>query len=301
VLSRPALLLPILAVCLAGVLALYLNRKPVLIWASGHRYRPRIPPEVQVLRDIPYTVFRGRSMKLDIYLPPSDGPHPLIVWLHSGAWKTLDRSCIEQGAMDQVLRGYALASVDYSLSSEEKWPAQLEEVRAAIHWLAANATKYRFDRTGVVLWGMSAGGHIASVVGASADLDTEEHSFRVLGVVAWCAPTDLSALSGSGYAAARQLLGDDPGEDSGKENPANPTRYIGPGDPPFFILHGSHDRVVPVAHAIRFTGELERAGIAVTFVERDNYSHEDVRFNSRECMVGLERFLDRLYSGKAGP
>jgi acetyl esterase/lipase len=86
----------ILAICILGIGALYLNRKALLIWVSGHRYRPRIPSQTKVIRDIEYAVYNGRSMKLDIYTADSEGSHPLIVWLHSGAWKTLEKSCIEQ-------------------------------------------------------------------------------------------------------------------------------------------------------------------------------------------------------------
>jgi acetyl esterase/lipase len=252
----PRLLL--VSICIAGVLALYANRKPILIWASGHRYRPRIPAQIQIFRDI------------------------------------------EQGAMDQVSRGYALASVDYSLSFEEKWPAQLQKVRAAMRWLGTNAATYGLNPTETVVWGMSAGGHLASVVGTSADLETGDRPYRIRAVVAWCAPSDLAALSDGAYASVRQLLGYDPKEDSGKEIPANPVRYISPGDPPFYILHGSKDTVVPVAHAIKLKNELEKAGIPVTFRELDQYVHEDIRFNSAECMPDLERFLDRLCLGKAG-
>lgn len=292
--SRSGLVLLILSICIVAAVALYANRKAVLVWASGHRYRPKVPARLLVSRDIEYTIFRGRSLKLDLYMPASGGPHPLIVWLHSGAWKTLDKSCIEQGAMDQVSRGYVLASVDYSLSSEEKWPAQLEEVRAVMRWLASNAATYGIDPTATVVWGMSAGGHIASVVGTSADLDGGDRPYRIRAVVACCAPTDLGELSGGAYASAGQLLGYDPREDGEKQTPANPARYINPGDPPFYILHGGKDTVVPLSHAIRFRDELERAGIDVAFKEMDQYAHEDIRFNSEECMRELELFLDRL-------
>jgi acetyl esterase/lipase len=300
VLIRLGSILLIVLICVAGAVAVYMNRKPILIWASGHRYRPRIPAQAQIFRDIEYTVFNGRSMRLDIYTPGRGNPHPLIVWLHSGAWKTLDKSCIEQGAMDQVSRGYALASVDYSLSYEEKWPAQLQQIRTAIQWMGANAATYGINPAATVIWGMSAGGHLASVVGTSADLESGNRPCRIVAVVAWCAPSDLAELSGGAYASARQLLGYEPEADSEKEIPANPLRYISRGDPPFYILHGGKDTVVPIASAVRFRDELEKAGVTVAFRVRDQYVHEDIRFNSAECMPDLERFLDRLCLGKAG-
>jgi acetyl esterase/lipase len=158
----------------------------------------------------------------------------LIVWLHSGAWKTLDKSCIEQGAMDQVRRGYALASVDYSLSFDRKWPAQLFQIRTAISWLKENSPRYNIDPDRVVVWGMSAGGHLAALIGTTgntlfppdADTRNDGRSHRVQGVVAWSAPVDLSGLKGAAYAAARQLLGYEPELDGAKQIPANPLKYI---------------------------------------------------------------------------
>ncbi len=283
----------IVTVCIAVLFVLFQNRKQILLWMSGFRYRPRIPAETRISRDLQYTVFNGRSMKLDLYLPASEGPHPLIVWLHSGAWKTLDASCIEQGAMDQVARGYALASVGYSLSMEEKWPAQLSQVRAALVWLGTNAGRYGIDPMRTVLWGMSAGGHIASVVGASDDLIQGSTPYRIRAVVAWCTPFDLAGLGSSALSAARQLLGYEPELDAEKSTPANPARYINPGDPAFYILHGGADTVVPISQAVRFRDALSSAGVGVTFRQMDGYTHEDRRFSSRECMTELEGFLDR--------
>jgi acetyl esterase/lipase len=297
--------LAVLALLLA-VFFLFMNRKAILIGLSGPRYRPEVPSETRVFKNIEYTVFRGKSMKLDIYTPASKGRFPLIVWLHSGAWKTLDKSCIEQGAMDQVKRGYALASVDYSLSFERKWPAQLFEIRAAILWLKENSSRYDIDPDTIIVWGMSAGGHLAALVGTAGnaafpqetDSGNADRSYRVQGVIAWCAPSDLSGLKGAAYGSARQLLGYEPELDGEKEIPANPMKYVDSEDPPFFILHGMKDNVVPASQSVELRDALEGAGVPASLRIIEEYSHEDVRFNSDACMEEVRTFLDGLEHAK---
>jgi acetyl esterase/lipase len=289
-------------VLLIVILLLFMNRKAILIGLSGARYRPKVPSEARVFKDIEYAVFQGKPIRLDIYTPESQGRFPLIVWLHSGAWETLDRSCIEQGAMDQVKRGYALASVDYSLSFERKWPAQLFEIRTAILWLKDNSSRYDIDPDQIVVWGMSAGGHLASLIGTTGDAafaqaagsGNADRSHRVQGVIAWCAPSDLSRLKGAAYASARQLLGYEPGLDGSKEMPANPMKYVDSEDPPFFILHGGKDNVVPSSQSVELRDALEGAGVPASLRIIEDYSHEDARFNSDSCMEEIRTFLDGL-------
>jgi len=290
------------SVLLIAAIGFFFNRRAILIGLSGLRYRPKVPSEAQVMKDLEYAVFDGTALKLDIYTPGSQGRFPLIVWLHSGAWKTLDKSCIEQGVMDQVRRGYALASVDYSLSFERKWPAQLFQIRAAILWLKKNSPFYGIDPDKIVVWGMSAGGHLASMIGATgntvfpydADKKTADNSHRVQGVIAWCAPSDLSELGGAAYASARQLLGYEPELDKTKEVPANPIKYLDSEDPPFFILHGVKDNVVPPSQSAGLHDALEAAGVPGILRMIEGYSHEDVRFNSEACMGEVRTFLDGL-------
>ncbi len=299
---KTAVTILIASVSLVAAIGLYFNRRALLIGLSGFRYRPRVPAEAQVVKDIEYAVFDGTALKLDIYTPGSQGPFPLIVWLHSGAWKTLDKSCIEQGAMDQVRRGYALASVDYSLSFERKWPAQLFQIRAAILWLKKNSPFYGIDPDKIVLWGMSAGGHLAGVIGTTgnavfpldADLKTSDHPYRVQGVIAWCAPSDLSGLKGAAYASARQFLGYEPEHDGEKEIPANPMKHLDSEDPPFFIIHGAKDKVVPSSQSVELRDALEASGVPATLRILEDHSHEDTRFNSEACMADVRVFLDGL-------
>ncbi len=99
----------------------------------------------KVFRDIEYAAYQGRSMQLDMYRPSTAGPSPLIVWLHGGAFRMGNRTWIEQGALDQVSRGYALASVSYSFSQTAQWPVQACQIKAAIRWLRAHAVNYNVD------------------------------------------------------------------------------------------------------------------------------------------------------------
>jgi acetyl esterase/lipase len=266
------------------------------------RFLPDVPANVKVLKDIEYINYRGRPLRLDLYLPKEGGSFPIIVWFHSGAWKTLSRSCVEQGVIDQVRRGYAVASVEYSLSMRAKWPAQLHEARAAVRWLRAHADEYALDPGKFIAWGMSSGGHIAAMLGASGNLpllDGEEAEHAgfpcgVQAVVVWCAPADLALLKGNASRAAAELLGG--GKTVGPEqaNAANPVTYVDAETPPFFIAHGDSDEVVNMEQGEMLFDALRDAGVRVEFKIYPHYGHADKRFNLRENMAEMEAFIDSI-------
>ena len=123
----------------------------------------------QALRDIEYARVGNKSLKLDLYLPEGQGPFPLIIWVHGGGWTSGDKSLSANSSqIRQTTRGYAVASVNYRLSQEAKFPAQIEDCKAAVRWLRANATQYNVDPSRVAAWGSSAGGHLVALMGTSA-------------------------------------------------------------------------------------------------------------------------------------
>ena len=142
--------------------------------------------------------------KLDLYLPEkADGPLPVIVWVHGGGW--LAGSKDGGGpALPFVGKGYAVAAINYRLSQHAKFPAQIEDCKAAIRWLRANAKTYNLDPDHIGVWGASAGGHLVALLGTSGDVKELEgkegntdQSSRVQAVVDWFGPTDLTKMGGS--------------------------------------------------------------------------------------------------------
>ena len=156
--------------------------------------------------------------KLDLAVPKGKGPFPLIVWIHGGGWEMGSKSGFGP-LIDQVPRGYALASIAYRFSQHAVFPAQLLDAKAAIRYLRANAKKYNIDPDRIGVSGASAGGHLAALVGTSngvKGLDAEgakPEDSRVIAVVDYFGPADLAKLSppGSESNPVTKLLGGDTG------------------------------------------------------------------------------------------
>ncbi len=126
-----------------------------------------------VIRDIVYANIDGQSLHLDLYLPrDSKESNPVIVWIHGGDWRGYDwlrgsrESC---PIIRMVTRGYAVASIDYRLSSRAKFPAQLDDCKAAIRWLKANARDYKLNEKAIGACGFSGGAMLAALLGTTGN------------------------------------------------------------------------------------------------------------------------------------
>ncbi len=218
--------------------------------------------------DIPYAALSG-AQKLDIYLPDEgDGPFPVILSIHGGGFMAGDKRDIQVEPMLKGLkRGYAVVSVNYRLSGEATWPAQIKDCKAAVRWIKANADRYNLDRDRIVAWGGSAGGHLSAMLGTSGDvnklegkeLGNPDQSSRIQAVIDWFGPTNFLAmddqLKESGVENPMQhsvpdspeswLLGANLPDVPERVKEANPETYITADDPPFFIQHGLEDSLVP--------------------------------------------------------
>jgi acetyl esterase/lipase len=149
--------------------------------------------------DIPYATLSD-AQKLDIYLPDEgSGPFPVIVSIHGGAFMGCDKADTQVlPVLEGLKRGYAVVAVNYRLSWEAKFPAQVHDVKAAVRWIRANAQRYHLDPDKIAAWGSSAGGYLASMLGTSAgvqeleglSLGNPEQPSHVQAVVAWFGPTD---------------------------------------------------------------------------------------------------------------
>jgi acetyl esterase/lipase len=211
--------------------------------------------------------------KLDLYLPKSDSPTPLVIWIHGGGW--------EGGSKDGgnpllplVGKGYAVASTNYRLSKHAVFPAQIHDVKAAVRFLRAGAKKYNLDPDHFGAAGASAGGHLVALLGTSAgakDLEGDgpnrEVSSAVQAVCDIFGPTDLLKLSPPGKTnAVTRLLGGDTGDKKDLAAQANPITYVDAKDPPFLILHSDKDPLVPVSQSELLRDALKKAGVEVELV-----------------------------------
>ncbi|MFH1786000.1 MAG: alpha/beta hydrolase [Candidatus Micrarchaeota archaeon] len=225
------------------------------------------------------------TLILDIYLPANTTDlFPTIIYVHGGGWRegTKD-SCPHKIFVEE---GYIVSCIDYRLSQEAKFPAQIQDVKTAIRWLRANSERYRMDTNRFGIFGMSAGGHLSSLVGTSGGItnfDTNEnsqYSSEVDAVADWYGPVSFILVENITNTTERyyeyafcgnQLFESPINESHNKAMEANPITYITPDDPPFLIMHGSKDDIVPISESELLYNELKKNGIDATFIVIDDY------------------------------
>ncbi len=228
-----------------------------------------------VLRDIAYVPGGHERQKLDLYLPKeadSNGKRPLLVWIHGGAW--LGGSKQRPLALRFAEKGYAVASINYRLSQHATFPAQIEDCKAAIRWLRANAAQHGYDPNRIGVWGSSAGGHLVALLGTTGDVKEFDVgpnagvSSRVQAVCDFFGPTDFTKMSSfpstmkhdAPDSPEAKLIGGAVQENKDKCQRANPISYVTKDDPPFLIVHGDKDPLVPHNQSEILLDALKKAG-----------------------------------------
>lgn len=266
--------------------------------------------------DIPYAEL-SEAQRLDIYIPDKEGiEFPVIIYIHGGAFMSGDKSKKLNSKLESLQRGYALVSMNYRLSGESKFPAQIHDVKAAIRWLRANAKKYNIDGSKISVWGGSAGGYLAALAGTSGDikeledleLGNPEQSSRVQAVVDWCGPINFSQIdnqfieSGKGEATentedspSSRLMGKKIADIPDKIKAANPETYISADDPPFLIQHGTDDSYVPFQQSRNFAAKLQsvlgKEKVIINLFE--GAGHGGSAFDSKENIDLVYEFLEK--------
>ncbi len=231
--------------------------------------------EPKVTRDIEYAVVGEHALKLDLYLPPEGVAlqPPLIVYVHGGAWRAGNKSEMPFGKL--VAQGFAVASVDYRLSTEAPFPAQAHDLKAALRFLRAEGAKYQIDAARIAITGGSAGGHLAALIGVSngvKELEGSEGthpgvSSDVQAIISLYGASNLETIlsqsTGHGLSvrvpALQLLLGSQPQENPTLARLASPVTHVDATDPPLLLIHGDEDPQMPFAQS----QELLRAYEAV--------------------------------------
>ena len=240
---------------------------------------PKLPEGTTVEKDLAYG--KHERNKLDIAVPKGSGPFPLLVWIHGGGWEGGDKAGFGAFA-GQVARGYAVASINYRYSKHAVFPAQIHDAKAAVRYLRANAKKYNFDPEKFGVGGGSAGGHLAALLGTSGgvkelegDDKAKPEDSRVQAVFDLFGPNDLAKLSPAGAPAnaVTRLLGGDTGETKTLAETGTPQKYITKDDPPFLIMHGDVDKIVPVAQSKELHAALKEAGVESELIVMKGAGH----------------------------
>ena len=248
--------------------------------------REHIPAKTEFINrkflDIPYMEGGERRM-LDIYLPnEGEGPFPVIVDIFGGGWYFGQKSSHKlEPALNLLRRGFAVVSINYSLSWQDKFPIQVQEVKTAIRFVKAHAEQYQLDKTRVALLGESAGAHYAALCATSSAGGTFEdkshgwadESSEVQAVIAVYCPSDLGRAREDFWVMGQESLIPEYGEDYSCEailfggavrdvpemvQMGNPINYITENCPPFMFLHGDLDRVVSLQQSRVLAAEIMR-------------------------------------------
>jgi acetyl esterase/lipase len=245
---------------------------------------PVPPPDalpVQTERNVPYDTIGGEKLYLDIARPKQGGPYPCVVLFHGGGWvgghrrdlsvgdRTADGKVTPSFIEQVASHGYVAVSAGYRLAPKHPFPAQIQDARAAVRFLRANAKGYGIDGDKVAACGFSAGGHLALLLGLADKVAGWDaggnvgHSPRVQCVVDYFGPVDLSLYAASpgledGFLVP--VFGKACKTDPAVYKTASPLTYAGKGAPPVLMIHGTFDLIVPVIHSEALEKKLKDAG-----------------------------------------
>lgn len=259
------------------------------------------------------------AQQLDLYLPDKgEGPFPLIVHIHGGAFRFGDKGDFQVRCwLEGLQRGYAVASINYRMSAEALFPAAVHDCKAAIRWLRGNAAHYHLDPARVAVVGGSAGGNLAEMVAVSPHvpeledltLGCAEQSCAVQACAPWFGPTDFlrmdAQLAAQGFATTTHNNADSPeslymgGQITQLPaewiHKADPATWITPELPPMFVQHGNMDDTVPVGQSEIFVDAIRQqlGASRVEFEVLAGAKHADPLFESPQNMAKDFAFLDR--------
>ncbi|MEW4487688.1 alpha/beta hydrolase [Thalassoglobus sp. JC818] len=254
--------------------------------------RPANREAVKALKDLEYVPNGHERQRLDLYLPanPKADKLPLIVFIHGGAWRAGDKAGGRGQVQAAVASGeFVGASINYRLSGHAIWPEQIKDCQAAIRWLRGNAKKYGIDPERIGVIGSSAGGHLVAMLGTSGD-DANypdpigEHtseSNRVSAVVDLYGPTNFLTMNDfpgrmdhdAPNSPESLLIGAPIQENPDKVRAASPLKYISKDDPPFLIIHGTDDPLVPMDQSVQLDRAFDEIGVESTLVRVNGGGH----------------------------
>jgi acetyl esterase/lipase len=266
---------------------------------------PTLPEGTKALTDLAYVTEGGPRRTLDFYVPKSDGPLPLIIWVHGGGWQGGSKQ--NPKALRFLNRGYAVASINYRLSQMAPFPAQIQDCKAAVRYLRSIAKENNIDPDRFGAWGESAGGHLVALLGTCEETAFDEQpgskrlSARVQAVCDWYGPSDFATFL-DGVAAERreqlrpllEKLFDGP-LDQMKElmRQGSPTAHVSKMAAPFLIVHGDKDPIVMLHQSELLHAALGKAGVESTLHVVAGGGHGGPGFDSPETRGVIEQFFDK--------
>lgn len=280
--SMKSLVIGFAIVASAAVVTAQDRRDPAQ--SNGRRGGQNALQDVDVRRDVVFGTGGGRDLKMHIVLPKeaAPSPSPAYVWVHGGGWQGGTKEGGVAKVIPLVRNGFVGATIEYRLTGEAPFPAQIEDCKCAIRFLRAHAMKYNIDPERIAVGGSSAGGHLVALLGTSGGVEELEgsggwadQSSHVQAVVDLYGPTDFKAFvttkgyeghNRAGSPESKLLGGGEVAVNIEGIKRVNPITYIDKADPPFLIIHGTDDKTVPL-------NQSEALHKALTCVKINNRLH----------------------------
>ena len=279
-----------LFLCVAAALAL-----PPVVAADS--------PAVREEPDLLFGKGGDADLKLDLAMPADgDGPFPAVVCIHGGGWVGGDRKQMSQTIRVLAKRGYVAVSPDYRLAPHDRFPAQIEDCKAAVRWLRANAKSYKIDPDHIGAIGFASGGHLACLLGVTDKGDGLEgtggqadQSSRIQAVVSFFGPSDLAADDWGLDVTAKNLiplLGGTLEAKAEAYRKASPLTYAGKNAAPLLIFHGSDDKMVPVEQSRKLADKITEAGGSARLMVLRGEGHGFRPEKLLQCLTQMVEFFD---------
>ncbi len=279
------------------MLSMEIHKAVLLLLCVVQSLPSTVKNSFRLIEDVAYLPTGEIRQKLDLYLSPGSedaragsstnklAPKPLVVWIHGGGWQSGDKkSARRDDRLPEILKTgrYLGASLNYRLSQQAKWPAQIQDCRAAIHWLRENADQYGINPQKIAVWGSSAGGHLASMLGVSSTGNEQEvSSSQVQAVINYYGPSAFLRMDDypskivhhSANSPESRLLGFPIRQNRKRAREASPFHHVISNLVPFIHFHGIRDQLVPYNQSLIFHQKLLSSGNSSRLITVTNGGH----------------------------
>lgn len=264
-----------------------------------------MPPGTELIEDIEFGSGGRRPLRMHIVRPANavQRPMPVIVFVHGGWWRRGDRGSGIPSLIPLAEKGFFCASVEYRLTDEAQWPAQIEDCKCAVRYLRAHADQWGIDPERIGAWGRSAGGHLVAMLGSTANaVELEgvggwvEQSSAVQAVCDWFGMSDLTRLGHDDLDShSARLVGGPVKDNVAVAESASPLTYVSPASAPHLIMHGTEDAQVPLSQSELLHDALQKAGVESTLRIFEGLGHQDL---GEEAIAEVHAFFDRHLRGR---
>ncbi len=278
--------------CLAPLLSLWLSTACIM---AG---------DVEFERDVVYSSPQGEHLQLNLARPKQiDGLAPAVVCIHGGGWAAGSREGWNEGCKRLAERGFVAVTLSYRFAPKFPYPAAIEDVKAGVRWLRANAERLKIDPNRIGAVGDSAGGHLAMMLGSSGvtrRFDTAgenlDRTSAVQCVVNIYGPADMTRMA-EVKAATGPLTGflGDAQQQRERYILASPIAWVTPDSPPMLMIHGTKDDIVPLEQSQRMHDRLQAAGVPCEMLILEGAGHgfkgDDAQRSSDAMTAHFEKYL----------